>query len=206
MTKTWPSTWVKVLDELARRCRPRASRGPAAETARVVIAGWIDSCTKTSIGERAREGRVVLRRLNRRQYENTLRDLLATPVEVKACSRTTVIAAGFDNVSRFLDISPVHLLQLPDTATAEKAVQAVVQARPQVRDQGTPHGAWSPRSCGFTRSYSASRGARLDGDALILYLRNQTTSTCYPLRGARRTDGTALRMRIRGWAPATSCR
>ena len=53
------------------------------------------------------EGRVVLRRLNRVEYENTVRDLFAVNVSVKEMLPEDAIAQGFDNVGAALNISPV---------------------------------------------------------------------------------------------------
>ncbi len=55
------------------------------------------------------EGRVVLRRLNRVEYENTLRDLFAVNVEIREMLPEDTVAHGFDNVGSALNISPVLL-------------------------------------------------------------------------------------------------
>ena len=74
----------------------------------------------------------------------TLRDLLGTPVEVKDLLPEDNIAAGFDNVSAALDVSPAHLLRYQDAA--EKAVRAVIPHRPNPYPEGTsPPGGRSPR-------------------------------------------------------------
>lgn len=53
------------------------------------------------------EGRVVLRRLNRVEYENTVRDLFDVNVSVKEMLPEDAIAQGFDNVGAALNVSPV---------------------------------------------------------------------------------------------------
>jgi hypothetical protein len=52
-------------------------------------------------------GRVVLRRLNRVEYENTVRDLFAVNVDVKEILPEDAIDHGFDNVGAALNVSPV---------------------------------------------------------------------------------------------------
>ena len=44
------------------------------------------------------EGRVVLRRLNRVEYENTVRDLLGVDIDLKELLPLDSSANGFDNV------------------------------------------------------------------------------------------------------------
>lgn len=52
------------------------------------------------------EGRVVLRRLNRVEYENTVRDLFACRVSVKELLPEDTTSHGFDNVGAALNVSP----------------------------------------------------------------------------------------------------
>lgn len=52
-------------------------------------------------------GRVVLRRLNRVEYENTVRDLFDVNVTVKEMLPEDAVAQGFDNVGAVLNVSPV---------------------------------------------------------------------------------------------------
>ncbi len=62
------------------------------------------------------EGRVVLRRLNRIEYENTVRDLFNVDVSVKEMLPEDTVAQGFDNVGAALNLSPVHIERYLDAA------------------------------------------------------------------------------------------
>ena len=64
------------------------------------------------------EGRVVLRRLNRVEYENTVHDLFAVNVAVKEMLPEDAIAQGFDNVGAALNISPVLMERYLEAADA----------------------------------------------------------------------------------------
>ncbi len=64
------------------------------------------------------EGRVVLRRLNRVEYENTMRDLFDVSVSVKDLLPEDSISHGFDNVGAALNISPVLMERYLDAADA----------------------------------------------------------------------------------------
>jgi len=64
------------------------------------------------------DGRVVLRRLNRVEYENTVHDLFAVNVAVKEMLPEDAIAQGFDNVGAALNISPVLMERYLEAADA----------------------------------------------------------------------------------------
>jgi hypothetical protein len=170
------ATWAKVLDRLSRgEMPPKGEPRPSDGDARAVIAGLQRHLHEASLARQRHEGRVALRRLNRTEYETTLRDLLATAVEVKDLLPDDNIAAGFDNVSAALDISPAHLLRYQDAA--EKAVRAVIPTRPEIsiRERRTGR-----RITEKLKLYQELLGksARLDGDTLVIYLRNPDYIPC----------------------------
>ncbi len=68
--------------------------------------------------EQRTEGRVVLRRLNRVEYENTVRDLFDVNVSVKEMLPEDSISHGFDNVGAALNISPVLVERYLEAADA----------------------------------------------------------------------------------------
>jgi len=163
------TTWLKVLDRLSRGEMPPKDRPqPAEKDAGEVMAGLRRQLHEASLAQQRRDGRVVLRRLNRTEYETTLRDLLATPVEVKELLPDDNMAAGFDKVSAVLDVSSTHLLRYQ--AAAERALLAAVPNRPlaafKERHTGREITAKMPH---FKELLGKS--ARLDGDTLILYVR-----------------------------------
>lgn len=64
------------------------------------------------------EGRVILRRLNRIEYENTVRDLFEVDVSVRDMLPEDSISHGFDNVGEALNISPVLIERYLEAADA----------------------------------------------------------------------------------------
>ncbi len=64
------------------------------------------------------DGRVILRRLNRVEYENTVRDLFAVDLMVKEMLPEDTIAQGFDNVGAALNVSPVLMERYLEAADA----------------------------------------------------------------------------------------
>ncbi|WP_254507322.1 DUF1592 domain-containing protein [Anatilimnocola floriformis] len=89
---------------------------PAADVATVLrrVSSRLDAA---ALARRA-EGRTTLRRLNRTEYENTVRDLFAVEVAVKELLPEDTIAFGFDNVGSALSVSPVLIEQYLEAADA----------------------------------------------------------------------------------------
>src|SRR4029077_12258736 len=81
---------------------------------------------------RAGDGRAVFRRLNRTEYENTLRDLLGIPgLKVKERLPEDGQAFGFDKSAAALDLSYVQLARYMEAAdVALDAAIAPHAARP----------------------------------------------------------------------------
>jgi hypothetical protein len=162
-------TWTRVLDKVSRGEMPPKGEAPVSESEkRPILAGLDRRLNEASLRKQEAEGRVVLRRLNRIEYETTLRDLLQTPVEVKELLPDDNIAAGFDKVSAALEISSSHLLRYQQAA--EKALESIVPKEP--RRPIKAH--WSGKE--ITQQVSPFRDAlgklaKLEGDSLVLYAR-----------------------------------
>jgi hypothetical protein len=122
-------TWVKFLERVSRgEMPPKDKPQPAAKDSQAMLASLHRQLHDASLGRQQQEGRVVIRRLNRTEYETTLRDLLGMAVDVKDLLPDDNISAGFDNVSAVLNVSSAHLLRYQDAA--EKALRSVVPSRP----------------------------------------------------------------------------
>ncbi|NBR05324.1 MAG: DUF1592 domain-containing protein [Planctomycetes bacterium] len=96
--------WEKVHQQITSGEMPPKTRPRPDEKESHILTEWI---VKKSLEIREKEGRVVLRRLNRVEYENTVRDLFSVNVSVKEMLPEDANAQGFDNVGAALNISPV---------------------------------------------------------------------------------------------------
>jgi hypothetical protein len=123
---------------------------------------------EASLARQQLDGRVVLRRLNRIEYETTLRDLLGTNVEVRDLLPDDNIAAGFDNVSAVLDVSSAHLLRYQDAA--EKALRTAIPNRPHAEFRERHTGKQVTEKMPTWREL-LGKVARLDGETLVMYVR-----------------------------------
>lgn len=64
------------------------------------LSEWVsEKLAAAEAGRRATEGRVALRRLNRVEYENTVRDLLGVSIDLKDLLPEDSAVGGFDNVA-----------------------------------------------------------------------------------------------------------
>ncbi len=121
--------WLAVAKRIqAGEMPPKAKPRPPQKALRAVL-DWIDAGVKTADARRAAEGRVVLRRLNRVEYENTVRDLLGVPVELKDLLPLDGSANGFDNVADALHVS--SFLMEKYLEGAERALNLAIANGPQ---------------------------------------------------------------------------
>jgi hypothetical protein len=170
------ATWMKVLDRLARgEMPPKDKPRPSEKDAQAVMASLQRQLHAASLAQQQRDGRVVLRRLNRIEYETTLCDLLGTAVEVKDLLPDDNSAAGFDNVSAVLEISAAHLLRYQEAA--EKALRAVIPNRPLAEFKERRTGRQITEKMVHFKDM-LGKSARLDGDTLFLYARPYSHIPC----------------------------
>ncbi len=94
--------WQAVLKQVQQKEMPPRGRPRPSDLEIQALSNWIRTA---AANVRAAEGRVVYRRLNRIEFENTLRDLLDTHVEVKDLLPEDTSAGGFDNVGEALHVS-----------------------------------------------------------------------------------------------------
>ncbi|HVW84546.1 MAG TPA: DUF1592 domain-containing protein, partial [Bryobacteraceae bacterium] len=106
-----PSIWEKVVRKLqAGEMPPPGAPRPAAEFTRAFVAGLtrnLDAAAQAS----PYAGRPVIRRLNRLEYSNAIRDLLAIELPVADELPADGIAGGFDDIGDALSLSPLLLEQ-----------------------------------------------------------------------------------------------
>jgi hypothetical protein len=110
-------TWLRVRDALQGRIMPPADMPqPSLEELDQIIA-WIEKdFLAAQCGKQGSSAPVVLRRLNRQEYNNTIRDLLGLDLHLADAFPADDIGFGFDNIGSALNISPVHVEKYLDVA------------------------------------------------------------------------------------------
>jgi Protein of unknown function (DUF1592)/Protein of unknown function (DUF1588)/Protein of unknown function (DUF1587)/Protein of unknown function (DUF1585)/Protein of unknown function (DUF1595) len=104
-----PDTWEKVVHKLktGEMPPPKLPR-PSAAAVRDFTSGVISELDAAARRE-PYAGKPVIRRLNRTEYTNAVRDLLAIELPLAAELPEDGVAAGFDNVADALSMSPLLL-------------------------------------------------------------------------------------------------
>jgi hypothetical protein len=122
--------WNLVVDRVAAGEMPPKSKPRPSESEWRPVSTWIVAHVREgTAAERKRNGRVVLRRLNRTEYENTVRDLLGVSVELKDLLPPDGSQEGFDNVGDALHVSSFLLERYLEAA--ETALDVAIANRPR---------------------------------------------------------------------------
>ncbi|MGJ8644889.1 MAG: DUF1592 domain-containing protein [Luteolibacter sp.] len=101
--------WKKIRDHIDFRLMPPPDEFAPEEDERAKLVNWIDDAVFYVDPENPDPGKVALRRLNRTEYENTIRDLLGVSINTEEILPPDDSGYGFDNIGDALTISPVHL-------------------------------------------------------------------------------------------------
>lgn len=100
------AAWNKVLKRLNEHTMPPNGKPQPSDSQRQSVTDWITSGLKAHQQDRAQtQGRALLRRLNRIEYENTINDLLGTDIRLLARLPQDGSAFGFDTVDVGLDMA-----------------------------------------------------------------------------------------------------
>ena len=109
--------WVRIHDRVAAgEMPPKDAPRPAAAAQTAFLSSLAASLSAADKAQR----QTVLRRLNRVEYENTIRDLFNIRVDVREMLPEDPTAHGFDNIGEALAISPEQLEVY--LASADKAL------------------------------------------------------------------------------------
>ena len=101
--------WEKVVRKLTSRQMPPKGEPRPTERDYDAIVSWLESALDRAATSNPNPGRTeTFRRLNRTEYQNTIRDLLAVEVDVDSLLPADQLSHGFDNIT-VADLSPSHL-------------------------------------------------------------------------------------------------
>jgi len=113
------AAWVKVFDQIESGEMPPKKKARPAPALKAATLDWLGAALLAADTKRQQtEGRVVTRRLNRTEYENTIRDLLAIETPLKEILPEDNSAHGFDNIGAALDVSTVLMERYLEAADA----------------------------------------------------------------------------------------
>jgi mono/diheme cytochrome c family protein len=133
-----PATWEKVVRKLRTGTMPPPGSPRPTVEVYDATASWLEG--ELDRTAQPNPGRPMLRRLNRAEYGNAIRDLLDLQVDVETLLLPDDAAFGFDNIGDLLDVSPSLLERY---LTAADHVSALA-----VGDPTTPAGSQTYRARG----------------------------------------------------------
>jgi len=99
-------TWEKILRRISLgEMPPRGMRRPSKEQI-ADFTGWLETSLDKLGAANPNPGRATLRRMNRAEYANAVRDLLALEVDMSKDLPVDDTGYGFDNIADILTVSP----------------------------------------------------------------------------------------------------
>jgi len=120
-----PEPWEKVIVKLRSRTMPPPGLPRPDSATYDSVAGWLESEIDRAAAAHVNPGRsATLHRLNRAEYANSVRDLLAVEVDPQALLPPDEQAFGFENNAEALSVQPA-LLDRYVSAAASIARRAV---------------------------------------------------------------------------------
>ncbi len=191
-----PKTWNTVLENLRSGDMPpddEAKQPSAAQRER--LTKWIDFVVLSIDPEHPDPGRVTLRRLNRAEYSNTIRDLVGVSFSPVEDFPTDDSGYGFDNIGDALSMPPVLFARY--LAAAEKILSAALLNDHKPRAQ-TIH-AELLQIAGGPKKGGAPNAREIDGNESTLTI-NLPTPGEYELRlalSSRKIGAEATRIELK---------
>jgi len=119
-------TWHEVLNALQAGEMPPKDEPQLSAQQLSTLTNWVSNSIKVALADRQKtDGRVVLRRLNRVEYQNTMQDLLGLEMDyVRDLPPDAMSADGFRNNGSSLQMSSLQLEYY--LSTARRAVDRVI--------------------------------------------------------------------------------
>jgi mono/diheme cytochrome c family protein len=122
--------WMTVLKRVQAGEMPPKGKPRPAEKDLQSLRAWVGAKADAAATRRAAEGRTVLRRLNRVEYQNTVRDLLGVQLDLKEMLPLDTSAHGFDNIGEALHTSSFLMERYLEAADAALNVAIANGPRP----------------------------------------------------------------------------
>ena len=119
--------WKKVHVQIANKIMPPVDEAQPTDEERKLLTDWItDRALTVRCDGPAYPGRVTIRRLNRAEYDNTIRDLFGIDFQPAATFPADDTGYGFDNIGDVLTLSPVLLERYLEAA--EQVTRRTIRA------------------------------------------------------------------------------
>lgn len=156
-----PEIWQKAARYVGSNHMPPPGNPAPSPQVRAKLVGWIQQVLTVDCNLQD-PGHVTIRRLNRAEYANTVRDLVGVDFKGTDDFPSDDVGYGFDNIGDVLSISPLLM---------EKYLNAAEQvARQAIMDLDGPTKEYDPSAIKFDGSHAGYRD-----DDLVLFSNGQVT-------------------------------
>jgi mono/diheme cytochrome c family protein len=102
-------TWERVVRKVRVGMMPPQGSPQPDPASRAALVSYLTTSLDQAVAAHPNPGRPLVHRLNRAEYSNAIRDLLAIDVDASALLPPDDAAYGFDNIADALGVSPVLL-------------------------------------------------------------------------------------------------
>ena len=99
--------WKRVWENVYRHNMPPADKPQCNDNELSTILDWIEGEVFQNDGKKEDPGRVTIRRLNRSEYKNTIRDLFGIQIDADNFFPPDDTGYGFDTIGEVLSLSPI---------------------------------------------------------------------------------------------------
>ncbi len=101
--------WEKVIRKVRAGMMPPPGMPRPEDPEQHALVAWLEQTLDAAAAARPNPGRALIHRLNRAEYANAIRDLLALDVDPASLLPPDDAAYGFDNIADALGVSPMLL-------------------------------------------------------------------------------------------------
>jgi len=128
-----PEVWEKVIRKVGAGMMPPAGVPRPDDAAKRALISRLEGVLDNAAKARPNPGRPLVHRLNRAEYANAIRDLLAVELDVSSMLPPDDSSGGFDNNADVLGLSPVLL---ESYLTAAERITALAIGDPKAPPMG----------------------------------------------------------------------
>ena len=130
------AVWEKVVGKLRMSAMPPPGRPRPDKATYDAFAAWLETELDRAAAANPNPGRPTVHRLNRAEYGNAIRDLLALEVDVRSLLPNDESGYGFDNIADVLTVTPALLERY---LVAAQKISRLAIGDPTMRPAATTH-------------------------------------------------------------------
>ena len=193
------NTWEKVLRKVRTGEMPPLAMPRPDSPALASFTTWLETELDRAAVARPNPGTPSIHRLNRAEYGNAIRDLLALDLDHSASLPADDSGYGFDNIGDVLTVSPLHLEKYMTTARrVSRLAVGTVKLSPAIEK--------FPRRARPAKSATKCRSASAAASCCAIISRSTRSTRSWCACAATRTPICRRPSSTCGWtASASSC-